>query len=59
MAAAYHKDMCNGVRLAGYDGAISIEHKDSLMDRLEGLEKAARFLKDCIICEGKTEMWWA
>lgn len=56
---AYWKDIFSALRLAGYDGAVSIEHEDSLMDRLEGLEKAVDFLKNCIISGGRTEMWWA
>lgn len=55
----YWKEIFSALRLAGYDGAVSIEHEDSLMDRLEGLEKAVDFLKNCIISGGRTEMWWA
>ena len=56
---AYWKDICSALRMVGYDYAIGIEHEDSLMNRFEGLEKAVRFLKECIISEGKSEMWWA
>jgi len=57
--AAYWKDIISALRMIGYDYVISIEHEDSLMDRFEGLEKALKLLKDCIIFKGKTEMWWA
>lgn len=56
---SYWKSLMTELRLAGYDYAISIEHEDSLMERCEGLEKAVALLKDCIMVEGKTAMWWA
>lgn len=57
--AAYWRDIISNLRMVGYDYVISIEHEDSLMDRFEGLEKAVGLLKDCIISEVKSEMWWA
>ena len=45
--------------MAGYDGAISIEHEDGLMSPREGLEKAVSFLKDLLIREGTGAMWWS
>ncbi len=52
------KDMMSALRTVGYDGAISIEHEDSLMSPMEGLKKAIVFLKEVMIFEGKGEMWW-
>lgn len=57
--ATYWKDIFSALRMAGYDGAVSIEHEDSLVNRLEGLEKAVKIIKDALIFEEKTEMWWA
>lgn len=53
------KDIISNLRLVGYDGAVSIEHEDSLMTGKEGLEKAIKFLQEVIIFEGTQEMWWA
>ncbi|MBR7142412.1 MAG: sugar phosphate isomerase/epimerase [Clostridia bacterium] len=54
------KDIISELRLAGYDGAISIEHEDSLMLPTEGLEKAVEFLRPCIMKQAKnTNAWWA
>lgn len=53
------KDMISNLRLVGYDDVISIEHEDSLMTSEEGLYKAIAFLKEVLVFEGKTEMWWA
>lgn len=53
------RDFVSALRLVGYDDVLSIEHEDSLMTPKEGLEKAIKFLKDTIIFEGKTDMWWA
>jgi sugar phosphate isomerase/epimerase len=47
------------LRMVGYDGAISIEHEDSLMSAQEGLEKAVAFLKQAVIFQEKGAMTWA
>lgn len=57
--AAYWKNIFSALRTIGYDGAVSIEHEDSLINRFEGFEKAIRLIKDALIVEEKTEMWWA
>lgn len=42
-----------------YDGAISIEHEDSLMSPREGLEKAIEYLKKIIIKKANSSSaWW-
>ena len=53
------RDMMSALRMTGYDGAISIEHEDSLMSIHEGLQKAIAFLQEAMIFESKTGMWWA
>ena len=55
----YWKDIFSELRIAGYDGVISIEHEDSLMNREEGLRQAVKTVKDCILYEPPTKMWWA
>jgi len=55
----YWKDIISNLRLVGYDYAISIEHEDSLMSQNEGLTKAVNTLKNVLITESTTEMWWA
>lgn len=57
--AAYWKAIFSTLRLIGYDGAVSIEHEDSLINRYEGLEKAVSMMKECMIIESETGMWWA
>ncbi len=53
-------EIISALKLIGYDGAVSIEHEDSVMSTTEGLEKAVSFLKDIIIYEPKpNSMWWA
>lgn len=52
-------DFFSTLRMVGYDGAISIEHEDSLMSSWEGLTKAVSFLKQSIIFEKPTAMTWA
>lgn len=53
------KQILYTLRLAGYDGAISIEHEDGLMSMTEGLEKAVTFLKGLLLVEEPPEIWWA
>ena len=57
--ADYWREIFTALRTVGYDGAVSIEHEDSLINRMEGLEKAVRMIRACIITEEKTGMWWA
>ena len=52
------RDIVSTLRLIGYDGAMSIEHEDSLMSVNEGLEKAVSFLKELIISEQPRAQWW-
>ncbi|MDF2522127.1 MAG: xylose isomerase [Clostridia bacterium] len=53
------KDIISNLKMVGYDGAISIEHEDSLMSVNDGLKKAISFLKEVIIFEETSGMWWA
>ena len=50
--------MISELRLAGYDGALSIEHEDSIMSTNEGFSKAVRFLQDQVITEQPGQAWW-
>ncbi len=52
------KDIISALRAVGYDGAISIEHEDSLMSGAEGLRKAISFLREVIIYEDSGKAWW-
>lgn len=56
---AFWRDFVSTLRMIGYDGALSIEHEDSLMTAREGLEKAVRFLQDVILHEPKGKVVWA
>ena len=53
------KEILTALRLAGYDGAVSIEHEDAFMSIEEGLEKAIDFLKPIIIRENPIDVFWA
>jgi len=55
----FWRNFISELRLIGYDGAISIEHEDSLMSVNEGFSKAVAFLKDIILTEKAGAMWWA
>lgn len=57
--AEYWKNIFSELRKIGYDGNVSIEHEDSLMNNMEGLRRAVDMVKSCIIVEEKTGMWWA
>lgn len=51
--------MISDLRLAGYDGALSIEHEDGLMSAREGFEKAVSFLRAIVIKEDPGRPFWA
>lgn len=57
--APFWNDFVSALRIAGYDGAISIEHEDPLMSAEEGFSKAVGFLKGILLYETPGEMWWA
>jgi len=52
-------DFVSALRMTGYDGALSIEHEDSLMTIREGLEKAIRFLQGIVLEDPKGAVTWA
>jgi sugar phosphate isomerase/epimerase len=53
------RKMISTLQMVGYDGAISIEHEDSLMSVEEGFEKAVQILKPLIIRDRVKDIWWA
>jgi len=52
------KEFVSTLRMFGYDGALSIEHEDSLMSAEEGLTKAAAFLNGLILREPPGPAFW-
>ncbi|WAH38351.1 sugar phosphate isomerase/epimerase family protein [Alicyclobacillus dauci] len=52
------RNIISALQMVGYDGAISIEHEDSLMSIEEGFQKAVSFLKPLIIRERLDNVWW-
>jgi sugar phosphate isomerase/epimerase len=40
------RSFCYRLRLADYDGWLSIEHEDVMLSRMEGLVKSVAFLKN-------------
>lgn len=52
------RQIISALRLVGYDGAISIEHEDSLMSTDEGFDKAVAFLKPLVIRDAPLQVWW-
>jgi len=45
--------------MIGYDGALSIEHEDSLTSSREGLEKAVNLLERAVFETQPGEAHWA
>ncbi|WP_049927418.1 sugar phosphate isomerase/epimerase family protein [Halopiger goleimassiliensis] len=56
---AHWKDVVSTLRLVGYDGALSIEHEDSLTSGREGLEKAIELLHRAVFTTEPGEAYWA
>ena len=55
----FWRALVSELRLAGYDGALSIEHEDSLLSINEGFTKAVSFLREHVVTEQAGEAWWA
>ncbi len=53
------KRIITALRLAGYEGALSIEHEDALFSIDEGFRKAVAFLRHMMPAEPPlTKAWW-
>ena len=53
------KDVVSTLRMVGYEGALSIEHEDSLTSSREGLEKAVDLLSRAVFETEPGEAYWA
>ena len=53
------KRIVSALRLAGYDGVLSIEHEDALASTHEGLSSAVQMLSRVLLKEPPVEAWWA
>ncbi len=53
------KRIVSALRLAGYDGVLSIEHEDALLSTQEGLSSAVDMLSRVLVREPPMEAWWA
>ncbi|GAB7017368.1 sugar phosphate isomerase/epimerase family protein [Halostagnicola bangensis] len=54
----FWKDIVSTLRMVGYDGALSIEHEDSLTSSREGLEKAIELLDRTVFETTPGEVYW-
>jgi DNA-(apurinic or apyrimidinic site) lyase len=52
------RDVVSTLRMVGYDGALSIEHEDSLTSANEGLEKAVSLLDEVVFTTTPGEAHW-
>jgi sugar phosphate isomerase/epimerase len=55
----FWRDFVSALRIAGYDGVLSIEHEDGLASIEEGLSKAVEVLRAVVLREAPSDMWWA
>ena len=56
---AHWKDVVSTLRMVGYEGALSIEHEDSLTSSREGLEKAVDVLQRAVFETQPGDAYWA
>jgi sugar phosphate isomerase/epimerase len=54
----FWRALISELRLAGYDGSLSIEHEDSILSTNEGFTRAVEFLKDSVLTEERGAVWW-
>lgn len=52
------KGIASALRLAGYDGVMSIEHEDALASVDEGLRSAVHLLQRVLLTEPPVVAWW-
>ncbi len=52
------KRIVTALRLAGYDGVLSIEHEDALASVDEGLRSAIDMLRRVMLTERPVDAWW-
>jgi len=55
----FWKRFVSALRVVGYDHVLSIEHEDSLASTDEGLARAIGTLRQAVLGEPGTAMWWA
>ena len=55
---AHWKDVVSTLRMVGYEGALSIEHEDSLTSGREGLEKAVDVLRRAVFETESGDAHW-
>jgi sugar phosphate isomerase/epimerase len=55
----FWKRFVSALRVVGYDHVLSIEHEDSLASTRDGLARAAATLKQAVLEQPATAMWWA
>jgi sugar phosphate isomerase/epimerase len=53
------RTLVSALRLVGYDYVLSIEHEDPMLSIEEGFSRAVSFLKDVLLTEQPSVMWWA
>jgi sugar phosphate isomerase/epimerase len=56
---SHWKEVVSTLRMVGYDGALSIEHEDSLTSSREGLEKAIDVLDRAVFETTPGDAYWA
>ena len=55
----FWKRFVSALRVQGYDHVLSIEHEDSLASTDDGLGRAIATLKQAVLTEPASAMWWA
>jgi sugar phosphate isomerase/epimerase len=53
------RSLVSALRLTGYDYVLSIEHEDPMASIDEGFSRAVNFLKDVLLFEQPSAMYWA
>jgi sugar phosphate isomerase/epimerase len=52
------KQIVSALRIAGYDGVLSIEHEDALASVDQGLRSAVELLNRVLLTDPPVEAWW-
>jgi sugar phosphate isomerase/epimerase len=57
-SAVWWRGVITALQATGFDGVLSYEHEDPLVDPLEGLEKGLTFLRESVLEKPRGRLWY-
>ena len=57
-SSTWWRGVITALQATGFDGVLSYEHEDALLDPVEGLEKGLAFLRDSVLAKPRARLWY-